>query len=306
MMKGVGLLAIVAAAAAVFTGTSATASTACRVSNWTAWGTNYSQPGGAGANCAYGTTLTFTNKSFVCNQPLSQYGTLPLRVIVNEATPGGWGNANAGKIILSDNCTGDGNPDTVDLIVYAPGLGLKLDPYGNLQDAVKYNGSAGPHDIQWTGEFQCGKIGSGAHQDGLQMQSGWNMTLVNGKSGNWDTGAATCAGAGGATFYSSANGHFPSCVNGDCSKRAPVNILGGEFISCGKGLFGGNDTKHHGGYPVGDGLTGTVTGASYHTGGALFNGSLDPNCGAIVKNATPCNSGNTVTRVTLTCTASKP
>src|SRR5262249_7135639 len=161
------------------------------------------------------------------------------------------------------------------------------------------------HDLQWTGEFECGKRGNGAHQDGLQMQAGWAVTLVNGKTGNWDTGAATCAGAGGATFYSSANGHFPSCLDSGCTQRQAVNILGGEFIACGKGLYGGLSQDHGGHYPNGDGLTGTVQDAWYHTGGALFNGSPDPNCGGIVKNASPCNSGNTVTRVNLTCIVSK-
>jgi len=206
-MKALGLLAVVAAAAAFFAGASAPASTTCLVSNRTAWGTNYSQPGGAGANCAYGSALTYTNTSFFCNRPLASYGKLPLKVTVIANGP--WAKQNAGAIILSDGCTGDSNSDTIDLIVDDEMKGAVLDKWGNGQDAVKYNGSAGPNNVQWTGEFQCGHQSPGAHQDALQMQAGQGNALVNGKTGNWTAGTSTCLGAGGATFYSSANKHFP-------------------------------------------------------------------------------------------------
>src|SRR5262245_47069015 len=111
--KAVGLLALVAAVAAVFAGSSAPASSTCLLSNRTVWGTNYSQPGGAGANCPYGTALTYTNASFVCNRPLSAYGKLPVKVTVVANGP--WSGAAAGAIILSDGCVGDGNADTVGL-----------------------------------------------------------------------------------------------------------------------------------------------------------------------------------------------
>jgi len=120
----------------------------------------------------------------------------------------------------------------------------------------------------------------------LQMQAGSHVTLVNAEVGHWDDGLATCAGAGGSAFYSSANGHFPGPA---------ADIVGGHFVSCAKGLYGGADTAHGGGYPLGW-VTGTVTDAGFRTG----RGTDDPNCGGF-STASPCKSGNTVTRVNLTC-----
>jgi hypothetical protein len=281
------VLALAAATAVAvslgFTSSHAANSTRCLVSNRAAWGVNYDQPGGAGANCSYGTTLTFTNTSFVCTKPLAQYGTLPLRVIVRATGP--WSGATAGAMILSSGCSGDNNPDTIDLIVYVDMKGAVLDQWGNGQDAAKYNGT-GPKDLEWTGEFQCGHEAPGAHQDALQMQAtGGNVSLVNGKTGFWNTGMATCLGAGGAIFYSSANGHFPA---------PPTNVLGGQYIACGKGLYGGNDVNHGGGYPVQN--TGRVDGASFRAG--RKDGS-DPNCGASKSGGTPLAGGDTLTMTNL-------
>lgn len=244
-----------------------------------------------GSDCNYGTLIQLTGKSWTCNRNLALYGTLPIRVEIREGTttPAQWTGANAGKIILSNGCTqpaADYAAGKVDLIGWTDGQGPKVDPYGNGQDALKYNGSVGPHDLIWTVEAQCGKIAPQAHQDGLQMQAGNHVTLVNGTIGNWDDGLATCAGAGGSVFYSSANGHFPG---------PEVNIVGGQYMTCGKGLYGGNDTAHGGGYPIGA-TTGAVTDAGFRTG----RGSDDPNCAGIGATK-PCQSGNTVVRVNLTC-----
>jgi len=284
-MKALGLLAAAAAAAAFLASASAPASTTCLVSNRTAWGTNYSQPGGAGANCAYGTALTYTNTSFFCNKPLASYGKLPLKVTVIANGP--WAKQNAGAIILSDGCTGDSNSDTIDLILDDEMKGAVLDKWGNGQDAVKYNGTTGPNNVQWTGEFQCGHVSPGAHQDALQMQAGQGNALVNGKTGNWNNGTSTCLGAGGATFYSSANKHFPG---------PPTSIYGGQFVTCNHGLYGGKDINHGGGYPVQN--TGTVNGASFRTG---RKDGTDTNCGSGGGGGMPCAAGNTLTTTSLTC-----
>jgi hypothetical protein len=290
------LLALGMFAAAITNATGAHQQTICLVSNAASWGTGYGQPGGAGANCSYGSTLTLTNQTFDCRKPLATYGRLPLRVVVNATGP--WASrANAGAVLLGTGCAGDGNSDTVDLIVNIPMKGALLDPFGPGADAIKYNGFPGPHDIQWTGEFQCGKKNPGAHQDGLQMQSGMNMTLVNGKTG-FPNGKATCQGAGGAVFYSSANGHFPSCATLACDVRFPVDVVGGIYVACGKGLTGGYAVNRGGGYPVGS--TGTVRDAAFRTAA-----SADPNC-TNRGGGSPCTGGSTLTKINLNCAGPIP
>ena len=297
-MKKLALLAAVAVVLATATTTAllATGSQAsgvdCTLANRASW---------VWSNCNYGTTITVTGKSWTCNKALNLYGALPIRVEVYEGTttPDMWAGSNAGKIILTNGCTepaADYAAGKIDLIGYTDGLGWKNDQYGNGADALKYNGGVGPTSMYWTVSAQCGVLGSGAHQDGLQMQSGHDVHLVNGEIGHWDTGAATCAGAGGVTFYSQAQGHFPG---------PDADITGGHFVACGKGLYGGWDVDHGGGYPNGWD-TGTVEDASYHTGGQLFDGTPDPGCGGITRNANPCAAGNTVTTVNLTCIGTKP
>jgi acetyl esterase/lipase len=290
-LAAVAMVLLASSASGSMSATGSSKSATCKVSNSASWGTGYSQEGGAGANCSFGTSLKLVNRSFVCNKPLARYGTLPLRVEVLATGP--WtSGANAGAIILSSGCSGDGDSDTIDLIVNVPMKGGKLDPWGNGADAVKYNGFPGPHDLQWTGEFQCGHQDIGAHQDALQMQSGTNVSLVNGKTG-YPSGLATCWGAGGAIFYSSANGHFPSCATLACDVRFPVDVVGGIYVACHRSLTGGGTA-----YPPWH--TGTVRDAAFRTGRAT-----DPNCGGS-RGGNPCLAGVTLTTINLNCTGPIP
>jgi hypothetical protein len=105
--------------------------------------------------------------------------------------------------------------------------------------------TAGPTDIQITGNFDCGPLGgSSAHQDAWQFHpthTPARLDIVNGTSGNWDAGTATCVGAGGAIFW---------------SNDYDVDIYGGRYVSCNHGLDGTFRTR-----------TGNVVvGAGFRTG----------------------------------------
>jgi hypothetical protein len=211
---------------------------ACRVSNRAQWALG-------GADCVVGTTIVRINEAFVCNKPLSTYGTLPLRVLIQSTAA--WDDA--GAVLLDGGCTGDGDPDTIDLIVDIQGGGPTTD-VGNGADALKTRTSPGPQDIQLTGSINCGRRAPAAHQDGIQIQGGANIAFVNVKMGDYANGRSTCQGAGGAFFYSLNNPNN-------------VDILGGEFIACNHGLLGDEGTGHD------------VVDAKFRSG---RNDGSDPNC----------------------------
>ncbi len=184
----------------------------CLVSNRTSWAL-------AGTNCRVGTTITVTNQGWACSRALSSYATngLPLRVISNSTVS--WsGNA----ITLDNGCVGDGNNDTIDLIIAVNANG-KSGGIGPQDDSSKFRQDPGPRDIQVTGKFECGMPGAGAHPDTWQFQSNSvaNMAIVNGTTGDYAAGTSTCQTAGGAMFWS------------DSTK---VDILGGEYIGCNHGI----------------------------------------------------------------------
>ena len=214
------------------------AATACLVSNRTGWALG-------GADCNVGTTINRIDQAFICNQPLSNYGTLPLKVVVDNT--GAW--SSAGAVMLDGGCSGDGNPDTIDLIVDIRGNG-PFSSTGPGEDAFKTRTSPGPQNVQLTGIIECGRQASGAHQDGVQIQGGSNISFVNIKMGNYQSGLSTCQGAGGAFFYSINNPNN-------------VDIYGGEFIACNHGLLGDIGTNHD------------VIDAKFRAG---RNDGSDPNC----------------------------
>ncbi len=131
--------------------------------------------------------------------------------------------------------------------------------FGSSGGAAKFRAPPGPTNLQVTGVFQCGPVaaGSAAHQDVWQFQggsAGSNLAIVNGVSGNWDAGMATCIGAGGATFWSTTN---------------DIDILGGQYVTCNHGFFG-----------AGQGAAGNqVRGAGFRTGRTeAAAGGGDPRC----------------------------
>src|SRR3989344_9369032 len=214
------------------------AATTCLVSNRDQWSIG-------GADCTAGTTINRVDQAFICNQALSNYGTLPLKVVVDNT--GAW--STAGAVMLDGGCSGDGNADTIDLIVDIRGNG-PFSSTGPGEDAFKTRTSPGPQNVQLTGIIECGRQASGAHQDGVQIQGGSNISFVNIKMGNYQSGLSTCQGAGGAFFYSINNPNN-------------VDIYGGEFIACNHGLLGDIGTNHD------------VIDAKFRSG---RNDGSDPNC----------------------------
>src|SRR5262249_1078119 len=80
-------------------------------------------------------TLITTSAPWRCDQPLSSYGALPIKIV--STVPN---SISANAISLSDGCSGDGDPNTVDLILDVRGDGAGQGTGG---DAVKIGN---PHD----------------------------------------------------------------------------------------------------------------------------------------------------------------
>jgi chitodextrinase len=218
--------------------------------------------------CVPGSTVSLRDQVFRCDRPLSSYGRLPLRVVV-DFTPGRLFTDN-GAVDLITGCVGDGDSNTIDLIVDVRGDGRT---YGPGQDALKVR--LGARDIQMTGHADCGPRQSGAHQDGIQLQGGSNIAFVDFTVGNYDAGLATCQGAGGAFFFSGANGNTPQ----------NTHVIRGKYIGCNHALL------------IGSG-TGSVSDAMFRSG---RTDGTDPVCTGYA--ASPACSGDAagVTTRNLTC-----
>jgi chitodextrinase len=220
------------------------------------------------AGCVPGTTLTFRDDQFRCDRPLSSYGTLPLKVVL-EYTPGRIYSGN-GAVDLISGCVGDGNSNTIDLIVDVRGDGRT---HGPGQDALKVRLDA--RDIQITGHADCGPREGGAHQDGVQLQGGRNIAFVDFTVGNYEAGLSTCQGAGGAFFYSGANGYTPQ----------DTHVIRGRYIGCNHSLL------------IGSG-TGSVSDAMFRSG--RTDGS-DPVCTGYAASEACTGSAPGVSTRNLTC-----
>jgi hypothetical protein len=208
---------------------------------------------------------------------LASYGKLPLKVVLNY-TPGRPYGGN-GAVDLATGCAGDGNAQSIDLIVDVRGDGRT---YGPGQDAFKVRLQAGYNGgIQLTGHVDCGpRSSSTAHQDGVQLQGGRDISFVDFSVGDYDSGRSTCQGAGGAFFYSGAGGYEPQ----------NIDVVRGKYIACNHALFTG-------------GGSGDVSGSSFRSG--RTDGS-DPVCSGY--NGSPgCTraSGN-VSMSNLTCQSWNP
>lgn len=154
----------------------------------------------SGAAQSAGTTLTVTDR-WTCAQPLSAYGELPITLISNVPNSVAQTRAN-GMVNLNAGCVGDGNPNTYDLCLHVNGNGTTL---GSSSDAVVLRGARDINVGCAVGRvnIDCGQESSGAHQDGVAVHEGYNVTFHGADSGDWTTQTATCHGAGGV-FYPSA------------------------------------------------------------------------------------------------------
>ncbi len=181
------------------------------------------------SGCVPGTTVSFTNKHWVCSSPVSSYGKLPVKVVldftVNYVPPSG-----GGVVQLAAGCTGDADPNSIDLILDVRGDG-KTRGAGDDAIRISYH-SPGAKNLQITGKANCGKKQGGGHQDGIQAIGGTDITFADFELGDHDTGYATCQGAGGAVFYSSSGSTSPK----------NMRIVRGKYIACNRAVKDGNNT----------------------------------------------------------------
>ena len=210
-----------------------------------------------------GTVLTFTDQVWTCTQPLSAYGPLPVTVILDYTR----NFADVGARIGS-GCRGDFDPATIDLILDVRGDGVT---FGPMNDAVRVMNYTSPNQgLTISGKANCGKNEQPAnfHQDGIHAIGGNGIDFVDFALGDYDSGFATCHGAGGAFFYSGSGSVVP--VN--------VRVLGGSYIACHVGL-GFNPYN----------ATGSVIGSKFRSG--RVDGS-DPPCTGFFAPATCSNKAN--------------
>ena len=107
---------------------------------------------------------------------------------------------DASGFSLSPGCEGDGDPETIDLVIEIEGDGVTR---GFSSDAFKVKSTVDPPGgIQVTGSLDCGPSPEGVHQDGIQLQGGTGIGFYDVEIGDWAQGTATCQGAGGGFFIS--------------------------------------------------------------------------------------------------------
>jgi chitodextrinase len=170
-----------------------------------------------------GTTITLTDTFWRCTRPVGEYATegLPLRVVMNYTF--NYVPPNGGGVVqLGAGCAGDGTNAT-DLVLDIRGDGRT---YGAGDDAIRImNDRPGASNLQIEGRANCGRRVGSAHQDGIQILGGTNITFRNFEIGDYDAGLTTCQGAGGAFFYSLSSSN--------------IRAEGGKYIACNHSLFAG-------------------------------------------------------------------
>lgn len=143
-------------------------------------------------DAAPGTTIR-TSENWLCNRPLEDYGELPI-IIKSRIDNDGVQPAAVEAVTLSGpDCTGDGDPETIDLALEIEGDGDRVGPSA---DAVKVK--LGAHDIEIAGFADCGRSAPGVRQNGIHVMLGYRITFVQLRSGDPETGTWTCGGEGGA------------------------------------------------------------------------------------------------------------
>jgi hypothetical protein len=186
------------------------------------------------ARIAARSRIVRTNRGFSCTRPLARIARghgrgLPLLVKIKFTR---YVNLEPAVIELRHGCRGDGNSNTIDLILKVDGNGRTR---GGTTDAIKLRED--PHDIQITGYANCGPQGVGPdgrpdtdddqHQDGAQIQGGNRIAFIGFKWGKWRKRKATCQGAAG-TFV-------PGRVN-DWPVRN-ISCIRCKSVSCNHGML---------------------------------------------------------------------
>jgi hypothetical protein len=181
-----------------------------------------------------------TNRGFSCRRPLAQIarsrgGRLPLLVQLKFTR---YVNIAPGTVEIRRGCRGDGNRNTIDLILRIGGNGRSR---GGTVDAIKIRED--PHGIQITGYANCGPQGVGPdgrpdtrddqHQDGAQIQGGRNIHFIDFRWGNWAKRRSTCQGAAG-TFVPGSVNNWP-VVGMACIRCRSVSCNHGMLISRAQG-----------------------------------------------------------------------
>jgi hypothetical protein len=226
--------------------------TDCATSNYSSW---------SWEECKPGTKIVVTNQSWDCDKPLSEYGPLPIKVVVISTEP--WSSGAAATV--NNGCTGSPGAD-VNLILDIRGEGPRS---SNGPGADAFKSRVGPEGLRITGSVQCGRRASSAHQDAIQLQGGTDITFVNVEAGgDYADGTSTCQGAGGNPFYS-------------LNRNTNVSVLGGAFISCNRALNGNNGNGN------------AVSNARFRSG--RTDGS-DPSCDEFAASDPCVNTGSLVLR----------
>lgn len=203
-----------------------------------------SRANAAGCAAVAGSRISLLNQRFSCDRPLaaiaadnpvgSGTGRLPLLVEVAFTT---YVDLNPAIVELKNGCVGDGDDETIDLVVRVEGDGRTI---GGTSDAVKVRLTA--RDVQLTGYANCGPRGLGedgrpdtsddAHQDGAQIQGGEKIEFIDFEWGDWESNTATCQGAAGTFVPGSVNGH--PVVDMACIRC--------KSVSCNHGMLLGGST----------------------------------------------------------------
>ncbi len=168
-----------------------------------------------------GTTIR-TAENWECDRPLEQYGDLPIIVksrIEDQAQP-------LEAVTLSGpDCAGDGNPQTVDLVLEIEGDGAEI---GSTSDAVKVR--LGAHDIEVTGFADCGESHPGVQQNGIHVMLGYRITFRGFRIGDADARTPTCDGAGGALSIEERSEEDPEPEDVVCVRCTIVSPNRGLYV----------------------------------------------------------------------------
>jgi hypothetical protein len=168
-----------------------------------------------------GTTIR-TDENWECDRPLEEYGELPIIVksrIDDQPRP-------VEAVTLSGpDCAGDGNPETIDLVLEIEGDGGDVGP---TTDAVRVK--LGAHDIVIGGYADCGEAPPGVRQNGIHVMLGYRITFVDFRIGDLEAGEWTCDGASGVLAIEERSEDDPEPEDVVCDGCAMVSGNRGLYI----------------------------------------------------------------------------